>query len=266
MRCIVRRLGSALIVPCVLLSGSPAASAQSAQAPAAQAQPADAALPSAQSIIDRHIAATGGKEALAKRQSMRIVGTIAIPANGMTGTLEVFSARPNKQLVKSTLAGVGDMLEGFDGTHAWSINPMMGPMLLTGEELKQRALDADFDSTLNTASRYSAMKTLEKTTFDGRECYKLSLTRKEGGEDIQYYDVATGLSAGSTTSRKTPMGVITVTMTLQDYKKFGDTLQPTIMKQSMQGVEVINTFTTIEFDKVDPKVFELPAQIKALIK
>lgn len=265
MRSIVRRLGYALIVPCVFLAGSPLA-AQTAQAPAAPSQAADAALPSAQSIVDRHIQASGGREALAKRQSMRVVGTMSIPANGMTGTLEVFSARPNKQLIKSSIAGIGEVMEGFDGTHAWSINPMMGPMLLTGDELKQRALDSDFDASLNLGSRYSAMKTLEKTTFDGRECHKLSMTRKEGGEDIHYYDVATGLSAGSTTSRKSPMGVITVTTTLQDYKKFGDTLQPTVMKQSMQGVEIINTFTTIEFDKVDPAVFELPAQIKALIK
>ena len=49
-------------------------------------------------------------------------------------------------------------------------------------------------------------------------------------------------------------------------KKFGNLLQPTVMKQSTSGVEIITTFTSIEYDKVDPAVFELPPAIKALVK
>ena len=260
----VRRLGLALAIPSVFAAGA-VISAQSAQAPASPAA-TQSALPEAQTIIDRHVAAIGGKQALAARKSAHLVGSISVPANGMSGSVEVFAARPNKVLVKQSIAGVGEIAEGFDGTHAWSMNPMMGPMLASGDELKQRAQDADFDMALNMASRYTAMKTLEKTTFDGRECYKVSLTRKDGTEDIDYYDVATGLKAGSVNTRKSPMGQITVTTTLSDYKKSGELMQPMTMKQSLQGIDMITTFTTVEYDKVDPAVFELPAQIKALIK
>ena len=55
------------------------------------------------------------------------------------------------------------------------------------------------------------MTTLGTIDFEGRPCYKVRLVRKTGGEDIEFYDVATGLKAGSITTRETPMGTITGT-------------------------------------------------------
>ena len=240
----------------------------SAQAPAtapAQAK-ADEPLPAAQSVIDRHIEAIGGRSAIKALNSVIIKGSIAIPANGMSGTIEVFAARPNKTLAKTTLAGIGDISEGFDGTVAWSKSPMTGPMLVTGEELAQKAFDSEFDGALGIANRYESIKTLEKTTFEGRPVYKLALTRKGGGTDIDFYDVETGLKAGSIIERKNPMGTISVTTSVSDYKKFGSLLQPTVMTQSMTGVQMVTTFTSVEYNTVDPSVFELPAEIKALVK
>lgn len=224
-------------------------------------------LPPAQSIIDRHIKAVGGREAIKSHTSMSAKGSLSIPANGMTGTIEVFAARPNKTVARTTLAGIGEVKEGFDGTVAWSISPMTGPMLSTGDELAQKALDADFDGALGIASKYESIRTIEKTTFEGRPVYKIALKRKIGGtDDIEFYDVETGLKAGAIVQRTNPMGTISVTSAVSDYKKFGNLLQPTVMKQTTQGVNIVTTFTSFEYDNVDPAVFELPADIKALIK
>jgi hypothetical protein len=261
----VLKQGFALSVACFVAAAVLPVHAQ--DAPPAQSQKSETALPPAQTVIDRHIEAVGGRAALKAHSSANIKGSITIPANGMTGTIEVFAARPNKVVAKTTLAGIGDIAEGFDGKVAWSMSPMTGPMLATGEELTQKAFDANFDGALGIASRYDAMKTVEKTTFQGRPVYKLALTRKGGGgDDIEFYDVETGLKAGAIMERKNPMGTISVTSSVSDYKKFGDLLQPTVMKQSTSGVEIVTTFTSVEYDKVDPTVFELPAAIKALVK
>ena len=259
-----RRPGSALVVLCVLTVSAPALAQTAPPATAAQKPAAD--LPSAQSLIDRHIKAIGGAAAVKSVKSSHAVGTISVPSQGMTGTVEAFAMRPNKMLVKQEVKGIGAGAEGFDGTTAWASSPMTGPMLVTGPELDQKKLDYDFESELNPAARYSAMKTLEKTTFDGRDVYKVSMTRKEGGEDIEFYDVNTGLRAGSIKTRKGPMGDMTVTSTITDYKKFGPMLVPTTLKQAITGIEIVMTFTTYEFDTVDPSVFALPAEVKALIK
>ena len=261
---IARRPGCAMAVLCLVSLATPAFG-QTAAAPQAQAQPA-ADLPSAQSLIDRHIKESGGVAAFKARKSSHFSGTFSVPSQGLNGTMDVYAMRPNKALVKQSITGIGEITEGFDGTHAWSMSPMTGPMLVTGAELEQKKLDYDFDSAINPSARYSAMKTLEKTTFDGREVYKVSMTRKEGGEDFDFYDVKTGLKAGGINTRKMAMGDMTFTTTIAEYKKVGEMTVPTTIKQSMTGMEVVLNFTKFEFDNVDPALFALPAEIKALIK
>ncbi len=199
-------------------------------------------------------------------KSSHATGMFSMPATGISGALDIYSAAPDKSLVKINLGGVGELVEAFDGTHGWSLQPMTGPMLKEGKELAEKKFDADFYSDLKTAERYSSMKTIEKTTFEGRPCYKVSLVRKDGVEDIEFYDAETALKIGSTLTRETTMGSITATQILSDYKDFGGLLLPTTMKQTAMGVEQVLKITSVEFDNVPASTFEPPAQIKALIK
>lgn len=240
----------------------PAPGAPRAKAPA----PAAAALPSARSIIDRHITAMGGRKAILSHTSSHATGTISISGNGMTGVLDIYGAAPNKSLVKINLGGIGEMYEGFDGIHGWSVDPITGPSLKQGKELEEKKFDADFYIDLREEGRYATMKTVEKTTFDGRPCYKVSLVKKDGSEDFDFYDVETGLKAGASATRESPMGPVALTQVTTDYKKFAGLLVPTTLKQTAMGVEQVLKLTAIEFDNVPPTTFEPPTQIKALLK
>lgn len=258
--------GSALSAqaPAAPAPSKPAPAAQGATAPAPA--PSRAPLPSARSIIDRHIQAVGGRKAILAHTSSHATGTMTVAGAGITGVLDVYSAKPDKSLVKINLGGIGDVVEGFDGIHAWSVSPMTGPMLTQGRELAEKKFDADFYGDLHEEGRYVSMKTLEKTTFEGRPCYKVSLVKRDGGEDIDFYDVETGLKAGALVTRESQMGPMTVTQVHADYKKFGGVLTATTMKQTAMGVEQVLKITSIEFDTVVPSMFDPPAQIKALIK
>ena len=226
----------------------------------------DAALPSGRSILDRHIAAIGGKEAILSHSSTKATGTFSVASAGMTGSLEVIAAKPDKSMVKINIPGVGEILEGFDGKNGWTLSPMTGPMLLEGKQLEEKRYDADFFSELHDDSRYTAITTVERSDFEGRPCYKVKLVRKNGGEDFEFYDVETGLKAGRIATRETPMGTITGTSVETDYKKFGNLLQPTTVKNTMMGMHQVITIASIEYDTVPPAAFDLPAEIKALVK
>jgi hypothetical protein len=238
-----------------------------AQAPAKAKPEAPDGLPEARDLINRHLKAVGGREAILSHKSMHATGTLSVAASGMTGEMEVFqAANPNRMLVRTTVKDIGEIMEGFDGSHAWSMTPMTGPMLKVGKDLQQSKLDADFYGDLRDPKMYPEVKTLEKTTFDGRPCYKVSLKRIDGVEDIDYYDVATGLRAGGTRTRETMMGSLTISTTESGYKKFGNLVQPTTLTQQVMGVEQKITLLTIEYDKVPASALEPPAAIKALIK
>jgi hypothetical protein len=262
----------------VLVSSGPVLHGQSPQAPAppkpAPAAPAPksrpaaakATLPSARSIIDRHIEAIGGRKAVLSHTSSHATGTMTMSGSGITGMVEIYAAKPNKSLVRINLGGIGEVIEGFDGVNAWTISPITGPSLTQGKELEDKKFDADFYSDLHDEGRYVSMKTVEETTFDGRACYKVSLVRKDGSEDFDFYDAATGLKAGAMVTRESQMGPTSVTQTTADYKKFGGLLLPTTLKQTAMGIEQVLKLTSIEFDNVPPTMFDPPAQIKALLK
>jgi hypothetical protein len=259
-------LAALVAIAPIVFGQSPAPDQVAPPKPAPQSSPPAGPLPSARDVIDRHVKAIGGREAILSLSSSHAVGTIEIPAAGMKGTLEVFAAKPDSSLMRVSLPGVGEIQEGFNGTIGWSISAMTGPSLLQGKQLEQRKLDSDFYSELQPDGRYESMTVVEKTTFEGRPCYKIRLVRRGGEEDFQFYDAESGLKAGSITTRETPMGTVTGTTVETDYKKFGKLLQPTKLTQSVMGVQQVMAITTIDYDKVDPSVFDPPAAIKAMMK
>ena len=87
-----------------------------------------------------------------------------------------------------------------------------------------------------------------------------------GNEQVEYFDVETGLLLGYEASRVTPMGPVPITAVMRDYKKFGALMQPTMLVQRTLGLEQIVRITAIEYNSVPATAFDAPPAIKALIK
>ncbi len=243
-------------------------SAQTSQPPAATPAPAKApaSLPSARAIIDRHIKEIGGREAILAQTSTHVIGTVSMPSAGLTGKMETFQAKPNKFFQRMSLPGIGDIEEGFDGTVGWTTSALTGPLVFEGKQLQERTFDADFYSELKSPEKYASITTEEQTVFEGRPAYKVRLVKKGGGEDVEFYDVETGLKIGAVATRESPMGPMQGTSSYSDYKKFGALRQPSTMKVTTMNVQMVMTILTLEYGTVDPAVFALPPHIKALVK
>jgi hypothetical protein len=227
---------------------------------------AQAALPTARSIVDRHVQAIGG---LAAHNSVRFVharGRLTIEAQGIAGDFEAFSARPNKMLTRVSIAGLGLLESGYDGKIGWTLSPLAGPALLEGDELTEAAEDAWFDSALHAADYVKEMATQARADFDGRAAYRLRVVFLGGHEHVEFFDVETGLLRGWEAQRKTPNGVVPVTHILRDYRAFGPLLMAATQIERALGMETMTTVSSCEFAALDDKVFAPPAVIRALIK
>jgi hypothetical protein len=222
------------------------------------------ALPPAREVIARYVKAFGGRDALMTRTSMHSTGTFEIASMGMRGTMESFSAKPNRVLIKVAFPGMGEMRQGFDGEVGWSIDPASGPSVLEGRQLTERKQDSDFLNMLHDESKFSAMETVERVTFEGKDAYKVKLTRTSGDVYHEFFDVESGLLVGSIVSRESPMGRIEATSVMGDYKTFGGILLPTRITQKGVVGEIVITINSVEFDTVPPETFALPPEIKAL--
>lgn len=236
-----------------------------ASAPSA-AQQAPSVAPDANAIIARHVAAIGGAKALEPVASMRASGALAMPAQGITGTVEISAARPNKTLLKAEIAGIGKLESGFDGERGWTVDPIMGPSLLAGKQLDQARFDSVFESTFLDASRYTSLTAAGIEPFDGRQAHRVNAVNALGDTSAEYFDVGTGLHAGSVSTRETAMGPVEVTSLVRDYRKVGGTLQAHQLVQKMMGVEQVITIQRFEFDTVSAETFAMPPAVKALIK
>jgi hypothetical protein len=224
------------------------------------------ALPSAKEILERYAKAIGGKDAFLKHKSQHATGTVDMPAQGVSGKLEVFASRPNKLLMVMKIQGVGDFNTGYDGKVAWMSSALTGPMLLEGKMQEQISTQADFDHSLHNPSDYKTMEVLGVEEFNGEECYKLKLVHKTGFDSTEFFSTKTALQRGFITTQESPLGPVTATTVVTDYKQFGDLFMPSRISQKAMGAETVMTIDEMEYDKVDPSTFELPADVKALLE
>lgn len=106
------------------------------------AAPVDAQT--ADEIVERHLAALGGREALARIESRVSTGTITLNTalGPIAGTIEAYNKRPNRSrnLVKVNLAGLGagevTNDQRFDGTAGHVIDTLNGNRDITGAQLE----------------------------------------------------------------------------------------------------------------------------------
>jgi hypothetical protein len=242
-----------LVAVSVFASGQTGASAQ-------------APLPTGKEVIARHIEAIGGEAAWKALKSMRATGTFSLPAQGMSGTLDLMSARPALMRLRVTLEGVGKIESGYNGKVGWTIDPISGPAVLSGRELLEMADDSSFDAMLYGPEFIKEFVPVGREDFGRTPAIKVKVTLQSGTEQFEFFDAATGLLLGFEGTRATPMGNVPTTEILSNYKLFGKVKLPTMIKQRALGFETEINVAAVEFDTVPADAFDLPPVIKALIK
>jgi hypothetical protein len=225
----------------------------------------DAALPPAKDLIAKYAAAVGG-DSWKSHKTARMKATLDIPSAGISAALEVLHKFPNVVFTKVDVPGMGQMREGFDGTNGWQLNPMMGARLLTGPEGEQAKDNADPSNYTRQSANIVSSETVERAEYDGKPCYRVKHMWKSGRVTFDCFSVDDGLILASQSKQTGPMGEMETTVRLGAYKDFGGVKRPTTVTQEAMGQIQVITITAWEWDTVDDKELELPAEIKALVE
>jgi hypothetical protein len=223
-------------------------------------------LPEASAVIARYQQAVGGKDVLAGFNSMHAVGEFSVPAQGLVASIAASSARPNRSSLRVEIAGFGEMRTGNNGDVVWSLNPMEGPRLLQGAEKTQADEEGMFEASLRTDAVIRSATTVERTRIAGQECLKVRLVWLSGRETHDCYSEETGLLIGILTTQQTAMGPVEAVTLYEDYREVNGFRMPMRMTVQAMGIEQIITFREITFDSVPDSAFDLPAEIRALIR
>lgn len=221
-------------------------------------------VPTGREVVDRYVEAVGGEAAIREARSWKTTGGFAMPTAGLSGTLEAWQA-PNRMFARIEVPGIGEMLRGYDGEVAWSLNALEGPRILEGKEAEQTMEEASPGAAWRDASVVRSLETVERATMNGEECWRVKVTWRSGRETFDCFSVESGLLVATTGKAETNMGAIDYTTTVHDYRQFGPLLMPTRVVQQLLGQEQVVTTESVEFGPVDPSRFELPPQIQALV-
>lgn len=242
-----------------------AASAPVWTASAARAQEGED-LPTAEAVFDRFVEVTGGRAAYEGLGNRVSSGTMSIPAQGISGTITVMQAPPNKMVNEVEFGGIGKSRSGFNGEVAWESNQMMGPRVLQGAEAAQAKRSAVFNPELHWRDLYQSAETVGVEEVDGEKAYKLDLVSTDGQEVTQFYSKDSGLLLRSTTTVTNQMGQVPVVTKIVEWKEFDGIKVPVKTTISMTGVEMVISVDEVKHNADLPAdAFALPEEVQKLV-
>jgi carboxyl-terminal processing protease len=155
-------------------------------------QPASDA-PAVERILEKYVAARGGRDALEKLSSRVTRGKAEITSMNLNGTVELYEKAPNKAITNINVPGLGLMQRGFDGTKGWWQDSMRGYIRIFGYGLTDMRREANFYKDLKLKELYSQLVFDGTEKINGREAYVLQEMFGGIGAEKLYFDVENGL-------------------------------------------------------------------------
>jgi len=207
----------------------------------------------ADEIIEKHIAASGGRAALSKLTSRASSGTISLttPVGEIKGTIEVYNKKPNKSrtLIKIDAAalGGGQIIndQRFDGTTGYVIDSFNGNREITGEQLEAMKMGA-FPTPLLTYKEAGTTAVLgNKETVGTSETYVIQFTPKAGPGVRVFIDVHSFMLVKTIVTINVPQlgGPIEQVVEFSDFREV-DGLKIPYLTKSSNPVQTVTAVMT----------------------
>lgn len=227
---------------------------------------ADEALPKAETVLDKFFEATGGKARYQKLTNQVNSGEFAAPGQGVSGTIKIYRAAPNRSRTVVDLGSIGMIEEGVDGDLAWQVSPMTGPRLKTGAEKAFAIRAAAFNSEVRWRDHYDRVELTGVEKVDDRDCYKIVMSGKDANSQTRYYDTKTNLLVKITLIAATVAGEVIADTLMSDYREEGGMISPHKLVQNAGGQQIVITINKVEYNTALPEgAFDPPSEIKELV-
>ena len=245
------RLATRLAMALVVLLSASAVSAQTAD-----------------EVIEKSIAALGGRAAHAKIKTRSMTGTITLvtPAGDIPGTIEILNALPNKvrTLIKADLTslGAGPLVidQRFDGQSGYVLDTLQGNREITGNQLDNMRNTGFPNAFLTYKELGFSVKLQGKEKVGEREFHVLVFEPTTGSTIRQYVDAQTFIPTRFVMKVEVPqIGEIEQTTELSDYRDVDGVKLPFKLNASSSVQSYTVDLAKIEHNvAVDEKLFVKP--------
>jgi outer membrane lipoprotein-sorting protein len=199
-------------------------------------------------VMDKMIAAQGGKAAMEAVKDSTYSGTAELIQFGMSGTFTMYHKEPNKMRMDFEVMGMV-ISQAYDGETAWQVNPQTGTDEVMNEqqsvEMKRQAMGND---ALFNPSKYGISYELKaKEKVNDKEYIVLDQVFKDGFRNTILLDPDTYLIYKSRAKTISPAGTEVESETvMSEYEKEGGLMVAKAMTIYQAGQE----FMRLKISKV----------------
>jgi outer membrane lipoprotein-sorting protein len=208
-----------------------------------------ASAQTADEIVEKYLAAVGGRDALSKLTTRRSTGVVTISVQGadLSGPIEISTKAPNKgrayMKLDLTALGAGEMIidQRFDGTSGVAMNSLQGDSEITGNQLENMRNNVFPTPLLAYKTAGTTLEALPRGRVGATEALVLQMTPKTGSVTRLYFDAATGLLLKTVATVSAPeLGSFEQTSEVSDYRSVDGVLVPfmTVTSSPMQTITV----------------------------
>lgn len=210
------------------------------------AQKADASVTVA-SVVDRYIAAIGGKDNLSKISSYTM--NAGMTMQGMDINFKRVKAQGGKESLLVTSGGQTFQKQIFDGKQGYS-EQMGQKTTMTAEEISKRQKNAELFEELSFA-KSSDYKVTGIEKINGEDSYAI-----KNGENTYYYSVKSGLKTGEVQTVSAQGQTFTVPTMFSNYKDVAGVKMPYTITVNQMGMDMTMNVKSYEVNQAKDSDFK----------
>ena len=205
--------------------------------------------PEAQRIIDRYIAAAGGRAVFDTIRTLRVDAHIS--ALGLAGTTTTWSVRPDRR-ASYTKLGPFEIPEGYDGTTGWRADPSGQVLTLDGKDLENAKSSAWFENSMwLTPGQGGGSIRVASTDRDSATTYTVvEITPPAGRSRRYWFNDLTGLIDREAMKQDQQ----SITGTISDYRSVGGRLVAFHSVEHIEGMPANDLVVQVDSVTVNPVV------------
>lgn len=219
----------------------------------------DSTLPNPADLIDKFVAASGGKNVYEGIKTEMMKAEVTFPDQKLQFPIVSYSAG-DKEYSSADIPSMGKFETGDDGRTAWEKSVVMGPKL-RGHSIISEFSGPQPNEVMQWSDAALQMETMAQDQVNGTPCYLVRLGPKSDHEATACFDTKTGLLLK--TSVPDEEGV--AEQVYSDYRPVNGLLVCHRVETKVAGHSAVVQISEISVNQALPAgIFDLPPDVKAL--
>ena len=204
----------------------------------------------AEKVIDKYLAAIGGKDALQKINSYSATISMDMGGQSIGGIMKKMA--PYSTLMELTTNGMTVVKMAFDGTAGYQ--SQMGQKMPLGEdEIKTYTDEKGIFPQMHYRESPYKLSIDGTSKVNGEDVYKLKIVKPSGKESTEFYSIKTGYLLKQTSTLKTQGQEMEQSVLFSDYKDVDGIMTPMSITQIAAGQELPMILSDVKYNDAGVK-------------